>query len=98
MMFQDWKIDPWKKCWDPAEIQTEDCLNTSLMLLLVSDWYLECFGFESSDTYPEGLGFKIPARFSNLLHRFSSQSLGATSKTHSYATIRMGTPLKGGQN
>ena len=44
MMFQDWKIDPWKKCWDPAEIQTEDCLNTSPMLLLVSDWYLECLG------------------------------------------------------
>ena len=42
-MFRHSEIDPWKKFQDPAEIQTEDCLNTSQILLLASDWYLKCF-------------------------------------------------------
>ena len=50
MMFCDWEIDPWKNFWDPAGIQSEDCRNTSPMLI--------SFGFKSSDTYSEGLGFK----------------------------------------
>ena len=79
------EIDPGKKFQDPAGIQTEDNLDTSQMLLLVSDWYLKCFGFKSSDTYSEGLGFKYP----NLLNRFISQSLGATSETHSVVQGKM---------
>ena len=71
---------------DPAEIQTEDSLNTSQILLLVSDW------FKSSDTFRRAW-IQISATFTDILCRFISQCLRATSENCSYAMIRMGTLL-----